>query len=96
MQEARGNLTPSSIQDVAKAFKIPSASAYGVASFYSMLNLNEQANNIIRLCDGPVCWLCGAGEGRQAVVQAMAGHPDWKIERTRCLGLCDRAPALLN
>jgi len=95
LQEARGNLTPSSIQDVAKAFKIPSASAYGVASFYSMLNLNEQANNIIRICDGPMCWLCGAGEGRQAVVQAMAGHPDWKIERTSCLGLCDRAPALL-
>jgi NADP-reducing hydrogenase subunit HndC len=22
-------------------------------------------------------------------------HPDWKVERTSCLGLCDRAPAML-
>jgi NADH:ubiquinone oxidoreductase subunit F (NADH-binding) len=29
------------------------------------------------------------------VEQELAGLKDWKIERTSCLGLCDRAPAML-
>ncbi|OGO11540.1 MAG: hypothetical protein A2Y53_04170 [Chloroflexi bacterium RBG_16_47_49] len=95
LQGQRGKLDPSIITDVGGAIKIPPANAYGVASFYSMLNLEEQAGNVIRVCDGPVCWLCGAGETRQAVKQAFTEHPDWKIERTSCLGLCDRAPAML-
>lgn len=95
LQGQRGKLESSIITDVGDAIKIPPATIYGVASFYSMLNLEEQAGNVIRVCDGPVCWLCGAEEKRQAVKQAFIEHPDWKIERTSCLGLCDRAPAML-
>ncbi len=95
LQEKRGNLDRSSIQDVASAIKIPPARAFGVASFYSMLNLTEPAKNVIRVCDGPVCWLCGAGDAHQAIEQNLAEQPAWKIERTSCLGLCDQAPALL-
>jgi NADH:ubiquinone oxidoreductase subunit F (NADH-binding) len=60
-----------------------------------MLNLKEKAKNVIRVCDGPVCWLCGAGDTRQTIEHAFAENPDWKIQRTSCLGLCDRAPAML-
>jgi len=95
LQEKRGILDRTSIQDVASAIKIPPARAYGVASFYSMLNLTEPVKNVIRVCDGPVCWLCGAGETRQAIEQNLAEQPAWKVERTSCLGLCDQAPALL-
>jgi NADH-quinone oxidoreductase subunit F len=95
VQEQQGNLDRTSIQDVANTIKIPPARAYGIASFYSMLNLDEKVKNVIRLCDGPVCWLCGAGDARPAIEHALAEHPAWKIERTSCLGLCDRAPALL-
>jgi NADH-quinone oxidoreductase subunit F len=95
LQEKRGNLDRPSIQDVARALRIPPARAFGVASFYSMLNLTEPAKNVIRVCDGPVCWLCGAGEAHQAIAQILVEEPAWKIERTSCLGLCDQAPALL-
>ena len=95
LQEQHGILDQSTITDVGRAIKSPPAYAYGVASFYSMLNLKKGAGNIIRVCDGPVCWLCGAGDTRQAVENALLEHSDWKIERTSCLGLCDRAPALL-
>ena len=27
--------------------------------------------------------------------KAFADHPGWKVERTSCLGMCDRAPAAL-
>ncbi|MBE3117983.1 MAG: NADH-quinone oxidoreductase subunit NuoF, partial [Candidatus Atribacteria bacterium] len=48
----------------------------------------------IRVCDGPVCWLCG-GDVTSIGDAVRAEHPDWKVERTSCLGLCDRAPAML-
>ena len=95
LQEQHGKLDQSTITDVGRAINIPPAFAYGIASFYSMLNLQKVAGNVIRVCDGPVCWLCGAGDTRQAVENALLEHPEWKLERTSCLGLCDRAPALL-
>ena len=59
IQEKRGNLEADTITDVGRSMHIPPASTYGVASFYSMLNLKEKVEHRIRVCDGPVCWLCG-------------------------------------
>ena len=95
LQAQDGKLDSSLITELGGALNIPPATAYGIASFYSMLNLKEPVKNVIRMCDGPVCWLCGAGEAQQAVNEVIKEHSDWKIERTSCLGLCDRAPALL-
>ena len=95
LQEQRGFLEADAITDIARSTKIPPASAYGVASFYSMLNLKEKTENEIKVCDGPVCWLCAGSEARQEVEQAFWGKPGWKVSRTSCLGLCDRAPAML-
>ena len=95
LQGSYGKLPQSVVADVGRAINISPANAYGVASFYSMLNLKEQAENVIRICDGPVCWMCGASDALKDVEQAFSGQPGWKIERTSCLGLCDRAPAML-
>jgi NADH:ubiquinone oxidoreductase subunit F (NADH-binding)/NADH:ubiquinone oxidoreductase subunit E len=95
LQEQHGNLNSEGINDVGHSLGIPPSTAYGVASFYSMLNLNEPSGNVIRVCDGPVCWLCGANEARREIDQAYAEKPEWKVDRTSCLGLCDRAPAIL-
>lgn len=95
LQEKRGKLEGSAITELARTLHSPAAALYGVASFYSMLNLKEEAEHVMRVCDGPVCWLCGAGEARQAVEQAFSTHLAWKITRSSCLGLCDRAPAIL-
>jgi NADH-quinone oxidoreductase subunit F len=95
LQGQRGQLVQSAITDVGRVINVPPSNAYGVASFYSMLNLKERSENVIRVCDGPACWLCGADDTRHAVNQAFNEHPGWKIERTSCLGLCDRAPAIL-
>jgi NADH:ubiquinone oxidoreductase subunit F (NADH-binding)/NADH:ubiquinone oxidoreductase subunit E len=95
LQEQKDKLEASAITDIGRSVGLPPANVYGMASFYSMLNLKEKAENVIRVCDGPVCWLCGVGESRQAFEQAFSKNPDWKIRRTSCLGLCDRAPAIL-
>jgi NADH:ubiquinone oxidoreductase subunit F (NADH-binding)/NADH:ubiquinone oxidoreductase subunit E len=95
LQEQRGNLEADAITDVGRSIKIPPANAFGVASFYSMLNLEEKTENSIRVCDGPVCWLCGADGVRKEIDTTFAKEPNWKVRRTSCLGLCDRAPALM-
>lgn len=94
-QEQRGNLEGDAISDIGKSTNTPPANAFGVASFYSMLNLGEKAEHTLRMCDGPVCWLCGAGEVRRDFEQSIGGRSGWKIVRSSCLGLCDRAPAVL-
>lgn len=95
MRDQQGGLTSEIITDIGRALHIPSEMAHGVASFYSMLSLEHRSKNIIRVCDGPVCWLCGGDALRTAVDAIVSNHPDWTIERTSCLGLCDRAPAAL-
>ncbi len=95
LQEVRGNLESDAITDIGRVTKTPPATAFGVASFYSMLNLNEKVENEVKVCDGPVCWLCDGGDTRHDIEQTFAAKPDWKVGRTSCLGLCDRAPAIL-
>jgi NADH:ubiquinone oxidoreductase subunit F (NADH-binding)/NADH:ubiquinone oxidoreductase subunit E len=95
IQEEQGHVSRETITSVAHALGIPARSAYAVASFYSMLSLSPQSPSILRVCDGPVCWLHGAQEIRQKLNEELGENPDWTIERTSCLGLCDRAPAVL-
>ncbi len=94
LDSRHGGLTAEAITDTAHALDLPANQAYGVASFYSMLAL-EPRKNVVRVCDGPVCWLKRASETRHAFDITLKDYPDWTVERTSCLGLCDRAPAVL-
>ncbi len=85
-------LNPESVTDTARALGLPAAELFGVATFYSMLSLQPR-KNVIRVCDGPVCSETKSAALRQAL-EAQAGG-EWTIERSSCLGLCDRAPAVL-
>lgn len=95
LQIKHGGLTKEIIFDVSSLLDIPAQHAYGVASFYSMLSLTQLEGGVVRICDGPVCWLSGADEIRHSAVSIFEDNPKWHIERTSCLGLCDRAPAVL-
>ena len=91
LQDRHGGISSESIADTARVLDIPANRAFGMATFYSMLSLEER-KNILRVCDGPVCWLKRASETRAAIEDYASG---WTVERTSCLGLCDRAPAIL-
>lgn len=95
IQAERTGLAANAVSQVARALKVPAHHAYGVATFYSMLSVSERTENIIRVCNGPVCWLCGGNDTLQAFAENRDNHLDWTIETTSCLGLCDRAPAVL-
>ncbi|MEW6716483.1 MAG: NADH-quinone oxidoreductase subunit NuoF [Chloroflexota bacterium] len=93
IQARHGGLNQDVILDVARSLNIPAQRAFGVASFYSMLSLSEQKKPTIRVCDGPPCWLKEANQVHKDLRTKLGD--EWHIERTSCLGLCDRAPAAL-
>lgn len=99
LDQKRGGLSGETIEQVALALHLPPAQVYGVATFYSMLSLQPRQKTL-RVCDGPACWLKWHrhGKGPETLLQAWREAltaPGWTVERTSCLGLCDRAPALL-
>ena len=59
---------------------VPPAEAYGVASFYALLALEERPADVTHVCNDLSCMLAGAEVPEDA-------HP------SPCLGLCERAPA---
>ena len=100
LQAQKGTLSKKDISEIAIGLHIPPEQAYGVATFYSMLNVSEQdqpkmRRNTLRLCDGPVCWLHHSGDLHDQLQKIQKDNPEWQVERTSCLGLCDRAPSAL-
>lgn len=85
-------LNPQSITDTARCLGIPPHQIFGLATFYSMLSLQPR-QNVIRVCNGPVCSARNAAELSQSLEAGVADG--WSIEKSSCLGLCDRAPAML-
>src|SRR4051794_25847954 len=59
---------------------VPPAEAYGVASFYALLALEERPADVTHVCTDLSCMLAGA--------EVPAG-----AHASPCLGLCERAPA---
>ena len=90
--DRQGKLNPESVTDTASCLGLPTHKVFGIATFYSMLSLQPK-KNVIRVCDGPVCTAKNAAKLKLALADsAQAG---WSVERSSCLGLCDRAPAAL-
>ncbi len=99
IQTRHAGLSPATVTDAARALKLPPHHLYGLATFYSMLSLQER-RNILRVCDGPVCWIKRASKqspvnSDQSVSKWAEALPDYTVERSSCLGLCDSAPAVL-
>lgn len=95
IQIEQGGISKDAITDVARTLKMPAHKVFGVASFYSMLSLQPERGGVIRVCDGPVCWMKNGSALMQALLSATRGNSGWRVERTSCLGLCDHAPAAL-
>ncbi len=97
VQSKHGGLSRESITDTARALHIPAHQPFGIATFYSMLSLEER-RDVLRVCDGPACWLKRSTmDDGQQTMEAWSSmvNGQWSVERTSCLGLCDRAPAVL-
>ena len=101
-QAKSGYLSPALMIELARSLDVPVNEVYGVASFYSFLNIKPPGRNVIRICRSVPCYL----KENQAIIETVEREigikpgetsPDsrFSFELTNCIGLCDRAPAML-
>lgn len=93
-------------QDIAKkvsvALGVPLADVFGVLDFYAMLYREPVGRTVLRVCSAPVCAIAGADAVAESLCRHLKIAPgeitsdgEFTIEYAPCLGLCDRAPAVL-
>src|SRR6266700_6979507 len=81
-QRRVGWVTDGALGYACRRLEVPPAEAYGVASFYALIALEERPAEVLHVCTDLACRLAGAEVPEGA-------HP------SPCLGLCERAPASL-
>lgn len=88
--------------ELAESLDIPINDVYGVASFYSLLSIRPLGRNVIRICQSLPCYL----KHCQTIIESVEREigigpgettPDgrFSFQLTNCIGLCDRAPAMM-
>jgi NADH-quinone oxidoreductase subunit F len=74
---------------------VPPAEAYGVATFYAMFSVKPRPATVLHVCTDLACATAGAGELCAGVEARLGPGSGVSVERSPCLGLCERAPAAL-
>jgi len=101
IQQRAGWISPGALNYAAERLGLPPAEVYGVASFYGMFSLEPRPAAIAHVCDDIACMARGS-EQLCAELKAqlgpegkpcLGGRAAWL--RSNCLGLCERAPAVL-
>ena len=82
-QRRVGWVTEGALGYACRRLEVPPAEAYGVASFYALIALEERPAEVLHVCTDLSCRLAGYELPEGA-------HP------SPCLGLCERAPAALR
>jgi NADH-quinone oxidoreductase subunit E len=101
-QEIYGYL-PDNVQwHIAQKLDIPSATVYGVVSFYSFFTMVPRGEHVVNVCTGTACFVRGAeklkGElENQLKIKAGETTPDnlFTLETLRCVGACGLAPVMI-
>ncbi|SDG33762.1 complex I 24 kDa subunit family protein [Desulfosporosinus hippei] len=101
-QEIYGYL-PDNVQwHIAQKLDIPSATVYGVVSFYSFFTMIPRGEHVVNVCTGTACFVRGAEklkEELESQLKIKAGEttPDnlFTLETLRCVGACGLAPVMI-
>ncbi|MGA7463305.1 MAG: NAD(P)H-dependent oxidoreductase subunit E, partial [Candidatus Korobacteraceae bacterium] len=101
IQIRMGWISPGALNYSASRLDVAPAEVYGVASFYGMFSLQPRPPVVVHVCDDIACVTRGADKLCAELESTLgaAGSPCaggraiWL--RSQCLGLCERAPAVL-
>ncbi|MBI5169800.1 MAG: NAD(P)H-dependent oxidoreductase subunit E [Candidatus Eisenbacteria bacterium] len=101
VQDAIGHVSRGAVDYIALRLTVPPAEIYGVASFYALFEMSPMPATVAHVCDDVGCMARGA----DALIDSLerecgpdgapcaTGRGAWK--RSPCLGLCEKAPAVL-
>jgi NADH:ubiquinone oxidoreductase subunit E len=101
VQDCYGYIPEDAVAAAAKAFKVPKAEAYGVATFYSYLKVGKRGRNVIRICESAPCHIAGAEEVVKTLEQELGirmgettDDGRFTLEFTECVGQCQSTPMI--
>lgn len=96
LQSRVGWISQGAINYVADRLIVPPAEVYGVVTFYALFSTTPQPPTVIHLCDDIACKTRGADSLCKLLEnQFGAGNEKITWKHSPCLGLCEKAPALL-
>ena len=88
--------------ELAESLDIPVNDVYGVASFYSFLSTKPLGRNVVRICKSLPCYLKHCQTIIESVEKEIGIKPGettpdgrFSFQLTNCIGLCDRALAMM-
>ncbi|MFF8092402.1 NAD(P)H-dependent oxidoreductase subunit E [Streptomyces sp. NPDC016675] len=90
-----GWISEGALHYVCRRLTVPPAEAYGVATFYAMFSVRPRPATVLHLCTDLACTAAGAAGLCTAVEARLGPASGVQVERSPCLGLCERAPAAL-
>jgi len=97
-----GHISENTLVEISKQMDIAIGEIHGVMTFYSYLNHNKLGKYVIRLCKTITCDM----KDKDLIVKSLqrelgisfgetTDDGKFSLEYTNCLGLCDKAPAML-
>ncbi|MFI7346239.1 NAD(P)H-dependent oxidoreductase subunit E [Streptomyces sp. NPDC049936] len=90
-----GWISEGALDYLCRRLTVPPAEAYGVATFYAMFSVRPRPATVLHVCTDLACTTAGAGELCAAVEARLGPESGVHLQRSPCLGLCERAPAAL-
>jgi NADH-quinone oxidoreductase subunit F len=101
VQARAGWISPGALGYICRRLTIPPAEAYGVASFYALFAMEPRPPVVAHVCTDIGCMCRGSDELVAELERTVGpagehpgnGHAIWL--ESPCLGLCERAPAVL-
>ena len=99
VQASAGWISPGALNYICERLMVPPADAYGVATFYGLLSVEELPPRVLHVCDDVAC-RCHGAEQLIAGLEEHFGseheeHDGAAWLRSPCLGQCDSGSAAL-
>ena len=99
LQDRFGWVSPGALGYLCERLHVPPAEAFGVATFYALFSLSEQAPVALHVCDDLACQAAGAETVLAGIQRELgatgAAARGCVVQRSPCLGQCERAPVAL-
>jgi len=101
-QEIYGYLPYEVQKIISDDMQVPMEKIYGVATFYSMFNLEPKGRNQISVCLGTACYVKGSGLIYEKLKQKLGidsgqctEDGKYSLDACRCVGACGLAPVMI-
>ena len=90
-----GWISEGALDYLCRRLTVPPAEAYGVATFSAMFSVEPRPATVLHVCTDLACAAAGAPELCAGIEARLGPGSGVSVERSPCLGLCERAPAAL-